>query len=124
MLVHDKAHELVRALKQAPEYGELNASRAKLQQDQAAYKMFLDFRRKELQYEALKLSGQNVPEGLEAALPKLREIVYLNSLIRDYLQAEARFGTIFNDIQRIIGDSLKEVTEIYSELTEEEGGNE
>ena len=134
MLVHDKAHELVRALRSAPEYKELCGCREKLQQDQAAYKMFLDYRRKELQYEAMKLSGQTAPAGLEESLPKLREIVYLNGLVRDYLHAEARFGVIFNDIQRIIGDSLKEVTQMYSEITEEdladedlaeeEGGNE
>ncbi len=121
MLVHDKAHELARVLKTTPEFQTLKQLQTKLKDDTSAYKMFLDYRRKEIAYQAQLMSGQEPDPAQGKSLQKLSEIVNLNSVVREYVQAEARFGTIYNDIQRIIGDAIEEVSSIYTD--EQEGGN-
>ncbi|MBS3937258.1 MAG: YlbF family regulator [Peptococcaceae bacterium] len=121
MLVHDKAHELARVLKTTPEFQTLKQLQTKLKDDTSAYKMFLDYRRKEIAYQAQLMSGQEPDPEQGQSLQKLSGIVNLNSVVREYIQAEARFGTIYNDIQRIIGDAIEEVSSIYTD--EQEGGN-
>lgn len=119
-MLHDKAHELARALRQAPEYKEVERRSAELSLDESALRMFLDFRRKEMELDTRLMSGE---EGLEAEIEKLgkrREIVFLNSLIRNYVEAEMRLGLLFADVQRIVSLPLKEVGTIYEGLAAEE----
>lgn len=121
MLIHDKAHELARALRATPEFHALNQWQSKLKADQAAYKMFVDYRSKEIAYQTQLMSGKEPDAEQTKSMQRLSEIVGLNSIAREYLQAEAKFATIYNDIQRIIGDSIEEISSIYTE--EQEGGN-
>ena len=124
MLIHDKAHELVRALRQSPEYKDLLAAADRLRQDPATLKMFLDFRRTELEYDTKIMTGAEADPAEIESLNKRREIVILNSLIREYVEKEMRFGTIFSDVQRIINGAVQEVASIYAEMGNEEGGQE
>jgi len=121
MLIHDKAHELARVLKATPEFQTLCELQTKLKEDQAAYKMFLDYRRKEIAYQTQLMSGGKPDAEQDSLLAKLTEIVSQNSIVREYIQAEARFGTVYNDIQRIIGGAIDQISSIYT--AEQEGGS-
>lgn len=123
MLVYDKAHELARAFRSTPEFMTLKSTQERLKNDPQAFKMFLDYRRKEIAYQTAVMSGKQPEEAEVKNLQRLAEIVNLNSLVRDYIQAEARFGVIFSDIQRIIGDAVKEVSSLYTNEEEEGGTN-
>jgi len=120
--IYDKAHELARVFKKSEEYRNLLAAQVRLSADSAAYKMFLDYRRKEIAYQTAMMSGQTPDDSELKNLERLAQIIGLNSAVRDYIQAEARLGVIFSDIQRIIGDSIKELSSMYTQ-DEEEGGN-
>jgi len=123
VLVHDKAHELARALRQAPEFQALLAAQVKLNADALSHKMFRDYRQKEIAYQTAVMAGQSPNEAEVQSLQKLAEIVNLNSLVREYIQAEARFGVIFADVQRIMGDAVKEISALYKEDEGEGGSN-
>lgn len=123
MFVYDKAHELARALRSTPEFVALKTTQDKLKNDPQAYKMFLDYRRKEIAYQSAVMSGQHPEEDEVKNLHRLAQIVNLNSIVRDYIEAEARFGVIFSDIQRIIADAVKEVSSFYTDEQEEGGTN-
>lgn len=123
MLVHDKAHELARALRSAPEYQALLSAQGKLSGDTQSLLMFKDYRKKEIAYQTALMSGRQVDEAEVNSLQKLAEIINLNSLVRDYVQAEARFGVIFADVQRIVGDAVKEVSALYKQDEMEGGSN-
>lgn len=122
LLVHDKAHELVRALRQSPEYKSLIVAGERLKGDPAALKMFIDYRKKEVELQARLMGGEEESNSELEALAKRREIVFLNSLVREYAACEVRFGAVFGDVQRIIGDALQEIGAIYEEAEPEEGG--
>ncbi len=124
MLIHDKAHELVRALRQSREHAALLEAATALRQDPATLKMFLDFRRAELEYETKLMTGTDADPVEAERLNKRREIVFLNSLIRDYVEREIRFGTIFSDVQRIINGAVQDVASIYEAMDGREGGKE
>jgi len=121
MNIYDKAHELARALKQAQEYQALVIAQEKLRGDNAAFKMFVDYRRKEIAYQTTIMSGKEMDEAELKTLERLVEIISANSLVRDYMQAEARFGTIYGDVQRIINEAVKELGAMYTQ--DQEGGN-
>jgi len=115
LLVHDKAHELARALRNSPEYQAMLAAQGKLCGDTQALEMFKDYRKKEIAYQTALMSGQQVDEAEMKSMQKLAEIVNLNSLVRGYIQEEARFGVIFADVQRIVGDAVKEIGALYTQ---------
>ena len=122
MLIHDKAHELVRAMRQSPEYVALLAASDALRQEPATLKMFLDFRRTELEFDTKIMTGTEPDPAEIEKINKRREIVFLNSLIRDYVEKEVRFGNVFSDVQRIINGAVQEVAGIYADLGKHEGG--
>jgi cell fate (sporulation/competence/biofilm development) regulator YlbF (YheA/YmcA/DUF963 family) len=123
VLIHDIAHELARALRSAPEYQALLTAQNKLTSDIQSLEMFKDYRKKEIAFQTAIMSGRQVDEAERKSLQTLAEIINLNSHVRDYMHAEARFGVIFSDVQRIIGDAVKEVSALYKEDEGEGGSN-
>lgn len=120
MNIYDKAHDLSRTLKGTAEYVALLSAQEKLKAEPAAFKMFLDYRRKEIVYQGAVMSGQQPPDEDLKTLEQLSQIISLNTVVRDYIQAEARFGVVFGDIQRILSEAVKELSSMYQD--EEEGG--
>ncbi|MCG0274814.1 MAG: YlbF family regulator [Thermosediminibacteraceae bacterium] len=105
MNVYDAAHELARALSRSQEYLELKAAREELKKDPQAEGMLKDLRTKQLEVEALKLSGKPSEEA-EKQLQNLYNIVSCHSGIRKYLEAEKRFLFLMTDIQKIIARAV------------------
>lgn len=105
MNVYDLAHELARALSQCPEYREFSRAKEELEKDIQAKNMLKDLRARQLEVEALKLSGKPV-EDAQKNLENLYNIVSYNSLLRQYLEAEAKFAVLMADIQGIIARAV------------------
>jgi cell fate (sporulation/competence/biofilm development) regulator YlbF (YheA/YmcA/DUF963 family) len=106
MNVYDLAHQLARALSEAPEYLEFKKAVEELNRDPQARDMLRDLKTRQLQVEALKLSGKPVDEEALKSLENLYNIVIYNSLIKKYLEAEARFAVLMTDIQNIIAKAV------------------
>ncbi|MDI3533848.1 MAG: hypothetical protein PWQ82_213 [Thermosediminibacterales bacterium] len=106
MLVHDKAHELARALADSKEYKEYKKAHEKIKQDPKALEMLEDFRKKQLEVQAAQLAGQPVEEKSKQ-LENLFQVINYNQLIREFLTAEARFLTLIADVQKIIGKAVE-----------------
>jgi len=101
MNVYDAAHQLARSLSESSEYIEFKKAKENLKGDPQAENMLKDLRSKQLEIQALKLSGKPVDEA-EEQLGKLYSIISHNSLVKQYLEAEERFALLFSDIQKII----------------------
>ena len=101
MNVYDIAHQLARSLSECPEYLEYKKAKESIKQDPQAEKMLKDLRSRQVEVQALKLSGKSVDEAL-MNLENLYSIVSHNSLLKRYLEAEERFAVLFADIQNII----------------------
>jgi cell fate (sporulation/competence/biofilm development) regulator YlbF (YheA/YmcA/DUF963 family) len=102
----DLARDLAKSLADSSEYRNYKAAKTKLEGEEAARLMFEDFRKKQIELERKKLSGQNALEPLETEIRKLSEIVGLNPYVREYLIAEYLFTKLVMDVQKIIGEAV------------------
>ena len=104
MNVHDRAYELVRALKSGDEYKEYQEAQRAL--DDTARQMLKELRVVEAQMQMATMTGQEVDEEIEKKRERLRELIGLHQPILTFLQAEQRLMVILNDVQRILGENL------------------
>jgi cell fate (sporulation/competence/biofilm development) regulator YlbF (YheA/YmcA/DUF963 family) len=102
----DLARELAKSLADSSEYRNYKAAKAKMEAEEAARVMFEDFRKKQIEFERKRLSGEKSLEPLEAEIRKLTEIVGLNPYVREYLVAEYLFTKMVMDVQKIIGEAV------------------
>lgn len=103
--VYDKAYELARALKVAPEYINFSRLKEKLEQDKELWQRVLDFRQKQLEVQAKQLQGQKVEDEV-ARLQDLFNLLTANRDIAEFFQAEYAFSRLMYDIQKIIGEAV------------------
>ncbi len=109
MNIYDSAHALVKAIRSSPEYKSFKAVQEKLQEDSNAKKMLTDLRQMQWNVQKQKISGIEPAPGQEEKLSRLLEVVNLNLVVKEYLEAEYRFSIILNDIQKIIGEAMQDI---------------
>ncbi|QCX32730.1 YlbF family regulator [Caloramator sp. E03] len=106
MNVYDKAHELARALKLAPEVIEYKSAMEKINSNPNHKRMVEDFRKKQLELYSQQLKGVEPSKEQIDSLNNLLNIISLNPEIRNYLEAEMRFSRLWEDIMKILGDAM------------------
>ena len=109
MSVYDYAHSLAKAIKLSPEYTSFKKCQEKLEKDQSAKEMLVDFRKSQLELQKQKMSGLEVAPEQEKRLTQRWEIINLNLVVKEYLEAEYRFSVLLADVQKIIGEALAEI---------------
>jgi cell fate (sporulation/competence/biofilm development) regulator YlbF (YheA/YmcA/DUF963 family) len=114
MNVYDLAHQLARSLNECPEYLEYKRAKENIQRDPQADKMLKDLRARQVEVQALRLSGKPADEALKN-LENLYSIISYNTLLKRYLEAEERFAVLFADIQNIIMKGIELDIELEDE---------
>lgn len=104
--VYDYAHSLARALKDSEEYKAFQSARDRLKSRPAAEEMVRDFHKKQLDLQTLIYQGKEPSREQKEALERLAAIVQGDSVARDFLLAEQRFGVIIQDVYKILGDAI------------------
>ncbi|MFC5647614.1 YlbF family regulator [Paenibacillus solisilvae] len=111
MNVYDRAYELTNALKETEEAKELKAALTAARNDPEAKRMMDDFRDKQTVLQQKMMAGeQPSPEEMET-MNKLYEVVTMNPLLNRTFEAERRFSTIFDDVTKIVTESLRTIME-------------
>ncbi len=100
------AKQLGKALAESDEFHHYQQAKQALDEHEAARVMLDDFRKKQLEYERKKLSGEKLLEPHEQELRKLSAIVGLNPYVREYLMAELQFSNLMMEVQKIIGEAV------------------
>jgi len=111
MNVHDLSHELARAIKQSGEYREMLQAKENIKDNASALEMIKDFRLKQFEVQAAQLSGETIPEEKMKQLTSLYEILALNPDVKAYLVSEYALSVLLADVQKIIGEAVKDVLE-------------
>ena len=106
MYAYDQAHALVKAIRELEEYKLLKKQREKINADPALIKMLTDFRRRQLDIQKLQMTGQKVPEETVKMFGHSHGAVMANPVLKEFFEAERRFGLRMNDIQKILVDGL------------------
>ena len=105
---YDKAHELGRAIKESNEYSEYIKIKKELYENSETKELLQDFKKKQYEVQILTLDGKSVePEKMEK-IQELYKILVENPKVKEYFDIEIRFNVLLADINKIIGESVKE----------------
>lgn len=116
MSVYDQAHVLAKAIKEAPEYKLFLEAKERMDKDNSAKEMLADFRKAQWELQKQKMSGVEIAPEQEKRISQMLEVIGLNLLVKEYLEAEYRFSVMIADVQKIIGEVMEPL--LTSELLE------
>ena len=106
---YDAAHALTKALRESTEFKELKEAQAALKADVSARNMLIDFRTEQFDLQKQQLSGIEVSTDQEEKLEKLFTVINMNTIIKQFLQAEYKVAVLLQDVHKIIGDATGEI---------------
>lgn len=106
MNIYDKAHELAVVLKNCPEVLSLRECSEKIKENDLNKKMLEDFRKVQIEAYSQQMKGGKISKDLEEKIQKLGSVICLKPDLAAYLQAEQKFGVLWEDIMKILNDAI------------------
>jgi cell fate (sporulation/competence/biofilm development) regulator YlbF (YheA/YmcA/DUF963 family) len=106
MNIYDKTYELARALKDSPETVEFRNASKIIEGNELNKKMLEDFRKIQIEAYTEKVQTGKMSKELTEKLQNLASVISLNPDVSAYLQAEQRFGVIWEDIMKILNEAV------------------
>lgn len=104
--IHDLVRGLARALKESPELRSFQAAKQRVKADRKAEKLIAEFRQQQFRLAALQAQGQKPgPDDLKA-LEAMAKQLQATPVIHDYFKAEAQFGQLWSDVQRLLCEAV------------------
>ncbi len=111
MNFYDKIHELTRALKETNEYKEYMELKKELKKDEKKYNMVKDFKDKQRDHQVKYINGQTVSKEEQESMQNLYSILIQDEKIRKLLECEMKIDVFLADMQKIMGEAIKEIVE-------------
>ena len=109
MNVYDEVNNLARAIRESKEYLEYKEINSELFVDPDLKKQVDEFEKIRYEEQLLALQGEKQSEEKMKKLQELYEILVKNPKIKDYFDKEVRFNIMIADVNKIIGESIKDV---------------
>ena len=109
MEVYDNANNLASAIKSSKEYQEYKEIKAFISKDVELKKKVDEFEKIRYEEQLLAMQGEKQGEEKMAKLQELYNILVQNSQVKDYFDKEVRFNVMIADVNKIIGDAIKDV---------------
>lgn len=109
MNFYDKVHEMVRVFKDTPEFREYVELKNKLKEEKDAYDRLKDFKERQKNYQMEYIDGKEQSKEKLDEMQNLYSIVIQNETSRKLLENEMKINVMLADMQKIIGDALKDI---------------
>lgn len=109
MNVYDKTHELAKELKDCPEYTQYKVIKEKVYADQDLKEKVKKFDQLRYEMQLLTIQGEKQDEAKMQELQKMYEELMQNNDVKEYFDKEIRFNVMLADVNKIIGDAVKDV---------------
>ena len=113
MEIYDTANRLAEEIRNSKQYKNLKESKTKLMADANKRQLIIDFEelKKEVQLmEVQKMQNKEVDEeSKKEKLAKMYNVLIENKDIKEYFDYEIAFNQMMVDINKIIGNSIKDV---------------
>ena len=106
MNIYDKFNELAAELKVNPDVVAFREAVLKIQADETKSKMLDDFRKIQIAAYTESVENGKVTDDTTEKMQNFASIIKANPDINEYLQAEVRFSILFEDMMKIINDSV------------------
>ena len=102
MNVYDEVNNLARALKECREFTEYKEAKDKVKSVEGLRTKIDEFEKIRYEEQLLALQGEKQSE-------ELYQILVQNPDVKDYFDKEVRFNVMMADVNKIIGDAIKDV---------------
>ncbi len=109
MYVYDKANELARSLQESKEYIEYKKAKEEVKAIPGMKEKIDEFEKIRYETQLLSIQGEQQNEEKMKKLQELYQILMQNPKIKDYFDVEVRFNVMLADINKIIGEAVKDV---------------
>ncbi|AIQ34830.1 YlbF family regulator [Paenibacillus sp. FSL R5-0345] len=109
MSIHDKAHELAKAIKESTEVADITNAMKLVETDPDAKAMLDNFRNGQMELQQRMMSGDMPPQEEMEKMEKLFEVLNMNLGIRRLFDAERRLSVVIEDVNKIITESLSQL---------------
>ena len=113
MNVYDTANNLAEEIRKSDIYLKLKESKEKLYSDPEKKKLIEEFENLKQEVQIMEVKRQNNQEideeDKKQKLAKLYNVLIENKDIKDYFDYEISFNKMMYDINKIIGDTIKDV---------------
>lgn len=109
MYVYDKANELARSLKESKEYLEYKKAKEEVKSIPEMKEKIDEFEKIRYETQLLTIQGEQQNEDKMKKLQELYTILMQNPKIKEYFDVEVRFNIMLADVNKIIGEAVKDV---------------
>ena len=107
--VYNNANELANAIKVSKEYNEYKQVKEELFANPELKKQIEDFEKIRYEEQLLEIQGESHNEEKMKKLQDLYEILVKNPRVKDFFDKEVRFNVLIADVNKIIGEAIKDV---------------
>ncbi len=109
MEVYDKCHELASAIKNSKEYTEYKEIKKVVHEELKLKDKVDEFEKIRYEEQLLAMQGEKQNEEKMKRLQELYEILIKEPQVKDYFDKEVRFNVLIADVNKIIGEAIKDV---------------
>ncbi len=113
MEIYDTTNRLAEEIKNSVQYKNLKQSKEKLFADPTKKEMIEEFEKLKQEVQIMEIKRQNNQEideeDKKLKVAKLYNVLIENKDIKEYFDFEIEFSRLMADINKIIGDAIKEV---------------
>lgn len=111
MNFYDKIHGLVKELKDTPEYVNYMIIKEKVKADVDLSSKIKNFRERQRTEQMKYINGSQMDEKVKTELQQEYSLIIQNPLAVEFFQAEIKLDVLLADMQKILGEGLKDVVE-------------
>ncbi|MDD3303346.1 MAG: YlbF family regulator [Clostridia bacterium] len=111
MNFYDKIHELVRSLKETIEYTDYINLKNDLKKDEKTYQLIKNFKGKQGELQLSYINGKEIDKNTELEMQNMYSIIMQDEKARRLFENEMKLNVMIADIQKILGEGIKELIE-------------
>lgn len=109
MEVYDNANNLAKAIKDSKEYTEYKELKDELFTNSSLKQQVEEFEKIRYEEQLLAMQGEKQSEEKMKKLQELYQILVQNPRVKEFFDKEVRFNVMIADINKIIGEAIKDV---------------
>ncbi len=109
MNVYDSVNMLAKAIKESKEYLEFKQVKEEILKTPELKHQIDEFEKIRYEEQLLGMQGEQQSEEKMKKLQELYKILVQNENVKDYFDKEVRFNIMIADVNKIIGESIKDV---------------
>ncbi len=109
MNVYDEVNSLARAIRESKEYNEFKKVKELIDLEPNLKAQVDEFEKIRYEEQLLAMQGEKQSEEKMQKLQNLYQILVQNPNVKDYFDKEVRFNVLIADVNKIIGEAIKDV---------------